>query len=88
MWDDVRLVKAIADGAGLQSAAAALGVNHSTVFRRLAAIEATLGTTLFERRRSGYVPTPAGQEMIALAELIDADLTASTRKLAGWSQAP
>ncbi|MBN8941240.1 MAG: LysR family transcriptional regulator [Rhizobiales bacterium] len=88
MWDDVRLVKAIADGAGLQSAAAALGVNHSTVFRRLAAIEATLGASLFERRRSGYVPTPAGQEMIALAERIEADLTASTRKLAGWSQAP
>lgn len=32
-WDDFRLIKAIADAGGLTGAAAALNVNHSTVFR-------------------------------------------------------
>ena len=38
-WDDFRYVKAIADTRSLGGAATELGVNHSTVFRRLAQIE-------------------------------------------------
>lgn len=82
-WDDFRLIKAIADARGLPGAAVRLGVNHSTVFRRLSQIEDGLGAVLFERRRGGYVPTPAGEEMIALAQRLDDDITAVTRKLAG-----
>src|SRR5258708_33831300 len=46
-WDDFRLIKAIADAGSLPAAAAALGINHSTLFRRLRQIEAALGATLF-----------------------------------------
>ncbi len=87
-WDDFRLIKAIADARGLPGAAARLNVNHSTVFRRLAQIEDGLGTPLFERRRGGYVLTPAGEEMVGLAQRLDDDITAFTRKLAGREWLP
>lgn len=87
-WDDFRLIKAIADARGLPGAAARLGVNHSTVFRRLAQIEEALGAPLFERRRGGYVLTPAGEEMVGLAQRLDDDITAFTRKLAGREWLP
>ena len=77
-WDDFRLIKAIADRRALPAAAAALGINHSTVFRRLGQIEDALGVRLFERHRSGYVPTPAGEEMVQLAGRVDDDIPA------GW----
>jgi DNA-binding transcriptional LysR family regulator len=82
-WDDFRLIKAIAEARSLPAAADLIGINHSTVFRRLGQIEAALGTRLFERHRSGYVPTPAGEEMSALAERLDADIAGFARRLAG-----
>src|SRR4029453_6173190 len=72
-WDDFRLVKAVADAGGLPGRAARLEVNHSTMFRRLGQIEDALGVALFERHRTGYVLTPAGEEMVALAERVDED---------------
>ncbi len=75
-WDDFRLIKAIADHDGLTGAAAALSVNHSTVFRRLGQIEELVGLPLFERRKTGYVATVAGAEMAALASRMDEDVTA------------
>jgi DNA-binding transcriptional LysR family regulator len=83
MWDDFRLIKAVADTRALPAAAAAIGVNHSTVFRRLRQIEEALGVPLFERHRTGYAPTQAGAEMADLANRLDADITAFTRRLAG-----
>ncbi|UEM07046.1 LysR family transcriptional regulator (plasmid) [Skermanella rosea] len=87
-WDDFRLVKAIADAKGLPSAAQQLGINHSTVFRRLRQIETALGTPLFERHRVGYVPTAAGEEMVSLAARLDEDITAFTRKVSGREPSP
>lgn len=87
-WDDIRLIKAVAEARNLPAAAADLGVNHSTVFRRLRQIEALLGCPLFERHRSGYVPTQAGEEVAALAARVDEDITAVTRRLAGQVPAP
>jgi DNA-binding transcriptional LysR family regulator len=87
-WDDFRLVKAIADAKGLSGAAERLGVNHSTVFRRLGQVEDALGMALFERHRTGYALTAAGEEMVALAERMDEDVTAFARKLAGRQLSP
>jgi DNA-binding transcriptional LysR family regulator len=87
-WDDFRLIKAIADHDGLTGAATMLGVNHSTVFRRLGQIEEQLGQPLFERRKTGYVATVAGAEMAALAGRMDEDVTAFSRRLAGRDVAP
>jgi DNA-binding transcriptional LysR family regulator len=87
-WDDFRLVKIIAEASGLAGAAEKLGVNHSTVFRRLGQMEENLGVKLFERHRTGYVLTTAGEEMMTLAEQMDENVTAFTRKLAGQAVAP
>lgn len=87
-WDDFRLVKALADAGSMASAAAALGINHSTVFRRLGQIEEALGAPLFERRRSGYVLTAAGEEMVGLAQRLDADIVAFARKMAAQEIKP
>jgi DNA-binding transcriptional LysR family regulator len=87
-WDDFRLIKAIAEVRSLPAAAALLGINHSTVFRRLGQIEEALGAKLFERHRSGYTLTTAGDEMVALAQRVDEDITAFTRKMAGRELAP
>jgi len=86
--DVSRLNRAIADRGALRAAAEALGVNHSRVSRRLGQIEEALGTRLFERHRSGYVATPAGEEMIQLAARVDDDITAFARKLAGQEIKP
>ncbi len=75
-WDDFRLIKAIAEAGGLTGASVTLSVNHSTVFRRLGQIEEAMGLPLFERRKTGYVATPAGEEMAALAARIDEDVSA------------
>jgi DNA-binding transcriptional LysR family regulator len=87
-WDDFRLVKAVADARGLTGAAERLGVNHSTMFRRLGQIEDALGVALFERHRTGYALTAAGEEMVALAARMDDDVTAFARRLAGRELSP
>jgi DNA-binding transcriptional LysR family regulator len=87
-WDDFRLVKMVAEAKGLAGAAERLGVNHSTVFRRLGHLEETLGIKLFERHRTGYALTTAGEEMAALAERMDEDVATFARKLAGQALSP
>jgi DNA-binding transcriptional LysR family regulator len=82
-WDEFRLVKAIADSRSLGGAAELLGLNHSTVFRRLAALERAVGAHLFERSRAGYEPTAAGDEMIALATRMADSIIEFERRVAG-----
>src|SRR5688572_13536457 len=66
-WDDLRVVAAVGEAGSLSGAGRRLGVSHATVFRRLKALEAQLAVRLFDRSPEGYVPTPAGDEMIAAA---------------------
>jgi DNA-binding transcriptional LysR family regulator len=87
-WDDMRLVLAIGRAGTLVGAARAMALNHSTVFRRLGALEAQIGVRLFERFRDGYTPTAAGEEVIALAGRIDTDITEIERRLAGQDLRP
>lgn len=82
-WDDLRFVLAVARSGNLRAAAAALGVNHSTMFRRLNAAEAALGAKLFERLAAGYRPTEAGLRLIEAAERIETETLALDRELTG-----
>ncbi len=88
VWDDLRLIKAIADAGSLPAAADRLGVNHSTVFRRLKQIEDLIGTPLFEKHRAGYTVTSTGEEIVALAYRVDDDINDVMRKLAGQEIVP
>lgn len=82
-WDDLRFVLAVERGASLSAAARRLGVTHSTVFRRLNAMEQDLGVRLFERQPSGYQATAAGSELAAAAERVETEVLDSGRRLAG-----
>jgi uncharacterized protein (TIGR00369 family) len=82
-WDDFRYVKAIADHRSLADSAKALGINQSTVFRKLGQIEHRLDARLFKRNRSGYTLTPRGEEMVRLAERMEQDVAAFEQGLRG-----
>jgi DNA-binding transcriptional LysR family regulator len=82
-WDDLRYVLAVANAGSLAGAARNLGVNHSTVLRRVSAFEKELGLRLFERLPTGYDLTAGGEELTAAARHIDDTVTSLARKLAG-----
>jgi DNA-binding transcriptional LysR family regulator len=71
-WDDVRYFLAVARGGSVRAAAERLEVNHSTVLRRIAQLEERLGAQMFEKLPSGYQPTAAGEEVLELAEQMEA----------------
>jgi DNA-binding transcriptional LysR family regulator len=87
-WNDLRLVLAVAEEGTLSGAARRLRVTHSTVFRRLGAIEEDLGVRLFERFRDGYSATPAGETTAALAARFADDFVALERRLSGQDLRP
>jgi DNA-binding transcriptional LysR family regulator len=71
-WEDVRLFLALYRKRSLANAAVVVGLDPSTLSRRLATLEESVGTRLFERTREGMVPThdaelllPAAEEMAA-----------------------
>ncbi len=66
-WDDVRVFLAVARARSVTGAARRLDVQHSTVSRRLRAFEEELGVRLFDRKRSGYVLTPSGEDLKGVA---------------------
>jgi DNA-binding transcriptional LysR family regulator len=87
-WDDFRYVKAIADSRSLAGAAEQLGINHSTVFRRLGQIEEHLGSRLFERGRGGYALTSCGEQMVELANRLGDDIVTFERRISGQDLRP
>ncbi len=85
-WDDLRYVLAVARSGNLAAAARHLQVGHTTVGRRLNAIESELGTRLFVRTRTEYQATLAGQRLVAEANEIEARLDAVTLDISGQDQ--
>ncbi|MDR3413388.1 MAG: LysR family transcriptional regulator, partial [Formivibrio sp.] len=71
-WDDVRYFLAVARGGSVRAAAERLAVNHATVLRRIAQLEARLGVQLFEKLPSGYRMTEAGEEVLEFAGQMEA----------------
>lgn len=86
--EDLRLLVAIDSAGSLSAAARQLGIDHSTAFRRLGAMESRLGVRLFERARDGYTPTPAGETAVATAGNVSDLLAELDRRLAGHDQRP
>lgn len=62
-WGHLQYFLAVAEGGSIQKAAQRLGVNHSTVLRRIASLEAQLGCRLFDRLPGGYALTSAGNHL-------------------------
>ncbi|MDG2530221.1 LysR family transcriptional regulator [Caulobacter endophyticus] len=85
-WDDLRIVRAIAETGALAAAAHRLGINGSTIARRLSKVEEVLSVALFDRRRTGYVATAQGEEIVALAERMELDVVSVARRVSGHAQ--
>ncbi|WP_213980933.1 LysR family transcriptional regulator [Sphingomonas sp. dw_22] len=67
-WNDLQDFVAIARAGQLSRAASGLGVDPTTMGRRLRRLERVLGQTLFEKTREGQVLTEAGERLLAHAE--------------------
>jgi DNA-binding transcriptional LysR family regulator len=82
-WDDLRFYLALARHGGLSAAANELHVAQSTVGRRLASIEASLGVRLLNRTPDGYVMTRAGEDVLTRAERLESEAVALERLVGG-----
>lgn len=82
-WDDLRYFLALAERGSIREAGAALGVSHSTVMRRVEALEDALGTRLFDRNRDGYELTEAGERMWTRAQRVAHEMAALERETSG-----
>ena len=82
-WGDIPFVLAVCEAGSLSGAARQLGVNHSTVFRRIESVETRLGVTLFERLTHGYVMTAAGEHFYKQGLQLRDGMNSIQRELGG-----
>jgi len=82
-WDDYFYFLKVARHGSLNGASKALGVNHSTVLRRINGLEEKLKVRLFERLKSGYVLTDSGEEIFSNIEHIEQSFLTVERLIAG-----
>ena len=84
-WDDLRVFLTLAREGTLTTAAKALGVSHPTVARRVQALEKQIGARLFERLPDRFVPTQAGEGLLADTEAMEKAALSIHRRSAGLS---
>ena len=84
-WDDLRVFLTLAREGTLTTAAKALGVSHPTVARRVGALEKQIGARLFDRLPDRFVPTSAGEELLADTEAMEKAAQSIHRRSAGLS---
>ena len=82
-WDDLRHFLAIVERGSISGAAALLKVNHSTVLRRIGALEDRLGQRLFDRLPAGYVLTAEGQTLAEELRGVREQIEGAERRLQG-----
>lgn len=70
-WDHLRFFLVLARAKTLTNAARLIGVEHSTVARRIQALESTLGTQLFKREATGYELTSEGLALVPRVEQME-----------------
>lgn len=73
-WDDLKLFLAVARTGSVSGGARQLGVQHSTVSRRLRQLEEQLGARLLERKKGGYELTPAGENVRQAAARMESEV--------------
>ncbi|WP_296247791.1 LysR family transcriptional regulator [Pseudomonas sp. UBA4194] len=83
-WDDLKFFLEVARTRKASSAAKRLGVDYTTVSRRIGSLESSLGTLLFEKSRTtGFVLTAEGQRLLASAESIESTLHMACEQVSG-----
>lgn len=87
-WNALKVFLAVQVDGTLAGAARELGVSHSTVFRRLNALEAELGGRLFDRAAGNYTLTEVGEEMLVHARGIAESFDELERRIVGRDVKP
>lgn len=82
-WNDLRYFLAVARAGTLTTAAQRMRADHSTVSRRITALEEALRVTLFERRPSGFTLTVHGERLKQTAEAMESAAVVAQSSLAG-----
>lgn len=82
-WNDFLYFLRVAESKSLKVAARELGVNHSTVFRRIKGLEGRLDVRLFDRIKNSYTLTKSGKEIFEKAQQIEERMDSIHRTLVG-----
>lgn len=86
-WDDLRYFLEVARTQRASGAARRLGVDHTTVARRVRELESALGTILFDKSRSGgFVLTAEGQRLLAYADTVETTVHSAAEQFASRTQ--
>jgi len=86
-WDDLKLFLAAARSGRLVAAGRATGLNHTTIARRLTALEGAVGARLFDRSPRGVALTGAGLVLLDHATRMERELDAATALIGGHDAA-
>ncbi|MCA1663632.1 MAG: LysR family transcriptional regulator, partial [Myxococcales bacterium] len=86
-WSDVHLFLSVASRGSFTAAAHELSLDQTTIGRRIASLEAALGTKLFHRGRSGLSLTTAGEEVLIAAREMEHAANALDRRVSGRDRA-
>lgn len=81
--DDLRLFLAVMREGNMLAAARRVGIDHSTVARRISTLEAALDARLFDRSPRGVTPTQAAFALMPHAERVESELVAAAASVAG-----
>ncbi|MCB9668513.1 MAG: LysR family transcriptional regulator [Alphaproteobacteria bacterium] len=87
-WDDWQVVVVAWRTGSFSAAADALGIAQATVSRRVARLEEQVGHALFDRHRTGLVPTPAAHALRPHLEALEAAAVGARRALEGLETDP
>lgn len=87
-WDQLRFFLELARAGRLVIAARRMGVDHTTVSRKVQALEKALGIPLFLREPDGYKLTEAGRSLLVQAEAMESAFVGISQSLAGSKEQP
>jgi DNA-binding transcriptional LysR family regulator len=82
-WDLARIFLAVARSGQMLGAAKKLSLDHTTVSRRISALEASIGAKLVERHTQGCSLTPAGEHFLVAAERIESEMLRIQAQVSG-----
>lgn len=87
-WDDIRYALAVSKYGSLNAAAAAMGVTHATVLRRVAAFEERNGCVVFQKSSSGYSVLPEASAIFSAMESVEEAVLSVERAVVGANRSP
>ncbi len=86
-WNDLKVFLALYRARSIRQAAHALQVSHSTILRRIEALESDLDARLFDRTPDGFVLTSVGEHVLEHAKRVETEMLTMSRQVFGQNSA-